>query len=73
MTNIVFLFWVSLLALVYHYVGYPVLLFVLATFVQIRRDIWFLVSRLNRRCMEPKYLPRVAVIISAFNEHSVHN
>ena len=54
----------------YAYVGYPILLFILASFVQAGRDIYYLVWRRDRRVRNPA-VPSVSVIIAAYNEEPV--
>jgi len=66
------LFWLSAAAVLYHYAGYPVLLFVLAQLAQAKSDIAYLTHRVSRRRRSGgDYLPRVAVLVSAYNEESV--
>lgn len=64
-------FWVCALAIVYSYLGYPVLLFALASCVQAARDLRFLLSRHDRRCASLTPCPKVAILIAAFNEEEV--
>src|SRR5215471_4089604 len=65
-------FSISLLAVVYTYVLYPVLLFVLASVKQVASDLLFLLHRQNRRpSPEKDFLPRVAILCSAYNEEAV--
>jgi len=54
----------------YAYVGYPIVLFVLASFVQAARDVYYLVWRRDRRARNPA-VPSVSVIIAAHNEEGV--
>ena len=54
----------------YAYVGYPILLFLLASFVQAARDVYYLVWRRDRRARHPAP-PSVSVIIAAHNEEGV--
>lgn len=66
-------FWIILLGLglpVYSYFLYPVILFILAAVVQVWRDLFFLMSRADRRSRGAR-LPSVTVIVSAFNEEGV--
>lgn len=64
--------WVCLGAVAYNYVGYPILLFLLTRLVQAKSDLSFLIYRKSRRCTaKPAPLPRVAILISAFNEEAV--
>src|SRR5690242_16120811 len=56
----------------YHYAGYPLLLFFVSMSVRAKSDLMYLVKRSNRRpAMTTDYLPRVAVLMSAYNEASV--
>src|SRR4029077_12085673 len=65
-------FWVCLAAVAYNYVGYPVVLFIASALSQAKSDLLYLISRGSRRCSTPdSYLPRVAVLISAYNEAPV--
>ena len=65
-------FWVCFLAVAYNYFGYPILLFCLSAIVQARVDFLYLIHRRSRRCsVQSSYLPRVAMIISAYNEADV--
>lgn len=64
--------WISLGAVAYSYVGYPILLFVLTRLVQAKSDLSFLLSRKSRRRpATAEDQPRVAILISAFNEEAV--
>ncbi len=65
-------FWVSVAAVAYHYVGYPLLLFILSVLSQARSDFLYLVRRRSRRCgRHMDYVPRVALLISVYNEEAV--
>jgi len=65
-------FWVSVAAVAYHYVGYPFLLFILSVLSQARSDLLYLVRRRSRRCeRHTNYVPRVALLISVYNEEAV--
>ena len=55
---------------VYAYLGYPLLLFVLAAFVQAARDVYYLVWRRDRRVRHPAP-PSVSIVIAAHNEEDV--
>ncbi len=55
---------------IYAYVGYPLVLFLLASFVQVGRDACYLLSRGERRSRNAK-LPSVSLIIAAYNEEKV--
>lgn len=64
--------WVCLGAIAYNYVGYPILMFLLTILVQARSDLSYLLRRKSRRCCRTRNaLPRVAILISAFNEERV--
>ena len=64
--------WICLSLVVFHYVGYPLLLFVFSAFSQAKADFLYLIRRANRRCPFPAdYAPRVAVLMSVYNEEAV--
>ena len=66
-------FWLALLGIAlpaYAYVGYPILLFVLAALVQTGRDVCYLLSRAERRRRSNRR-PRVSIILAAYNEEHV--
>ena len=64
--------WVCVGALAYHYAGYPLLLFFLSVLSQAKSDFLYLVRRGSRRCSRPTdYVPRVALLLSAYNEEAV--
>lgn len=64
--------WLCLVAVAYHYVGYPILLFALSVIVQAKSDLVYLVHRRSRRgVFATSKLPRVAVLVSAYNEETV--
>lgn len=66
------IFWCCAIAVAYNYAGYPVLLFCLSTLSQAKADIGYLLRRNNRRCSpSTTYLPKVAVLVSAYNEAPV--
>jgi cellulose synthase/poly-beta-1,6-N-acetylglucosamine synthase-like glycosyltransferase len=65
-------FWLCAGAVVYNYAGYPVLLFLLAAVSQAMSDLRFFLKRESRRVRHKSpYRPRIAILISAFNEESV--
>jgi cellulose synthase/poly-beta-1,6-N-acetylglucosamine synthase-like glycosyltransferase len=65
-------FWICLGAIAYNYIGYPFVLFLLATLSQAKSDASFFLKRKARRCSSERgQRPRIAIIISAFNEQSV--
>lgn len=68
-------FWASALAILYNYAGYPFLLLLLGGLSQAKSDLLFLLRRNSRRAASADAsgyaLPRIAFIISAFNEESV--
>jgi len=63
-------FWASFAAIVYTYLGYPVILFVLYGLAQVRRDFQHLVARIDRRASDPceHDLPPVTLLFAAYNE-----
>jgi len=63
-------FWAAAGLLVYTYFGYPLLLFIVTTFVQAKRDFRFLFRRQSRRCgpVPDEKLPSVSLVIPAHNE-----
>lgn len=65
-------FWASVSALAYSYAVYPLLIFLLAAWRQTWRDLKFLLARHDRRkTPREEFLPRVAVLVAAYNEESV--
>jgi len=65
-------FWICIGAVAYHYIGYPLLLFVFSVMAQAKSDLLYLIRRGSRRCPLPAaYLPRVALLVSAYNEDAV--
>src|SRR5260370_29682137 len=65
-------FWICLVAIVYHYAGYPLLLFILSVLSQAKSDFLYLIGRGNRRSpRETGSASRVALLISAYNEEAV--
>jgi cellulose synthase/poly-beta-1,6-N-acetylglucosamine synthase-like glycosyltransferase len=65
-------FWLSLGAVAYSYILYPLLLILLASIKQTARDLSFLGSRQNRRNSSPDTsLPSVALLCAAHNEENV--
>ena len=71
MSGAEWIFWSCMAAVLYHYAGYPVLLFIVSAIVQAGRDIRFLLSRNNRRGRAAGDLPSVAIVFAAFNEQEV--
>lgn len=66
------IFWTCICAVAYNYVGYPLVLFALSVLSQAKSDFRFLLRRTGRRQSRPtEYAPRVAVLISVYNEESV--
>src|SRR5437660_8728519 len=60
---------VCMAAVIYHYAGYPLLLFMVAALSQAKSDLLYLFDRRSRRCvLRSDYLPRVALLVSAYNE-----
>jgi cellulose synthase/poly-beta-1,6-N-acetylglucosamine synthase-like glycosyltransferase len=65
-------FWLCFLAIAYNYIGYPVLLFILAASSQAYSDLLFFCRRKSRRAhVGISFQPRIAIILSAFNEETV--
>jgi cellulose synthase/poly-beta-1,6-N-acetylglucosamine synthase-like glycosyltransferase len=65
--------WIVILGLgvpAYAYLGYPALLFVLAAFVQMGRDVYYLLYRIERRTRADN-LPCVSILLAAYNEADV--
>ena len=63
------LFWASVGALLYTYVGYLVLLFVLSSVLQVARDLRFIISRGERRAgNHVDEWPTVSLLVAAYNE-----
>lgn len=60
--------WSLIAAAAYSYIGYPVVLAVAAALRQLLSDVRFVVGKVERRAQEQTELPRVAVVISAYNE-----
>jgi cellulose synthase/poly-beta-1,6-N-acetylglucosamine synthase-like glycosyltransferase len=63
-------FWISLFLIIYSYFLYPLVLFVIYSLEQIRRDLNYLPSRRDRRVAEPgvSQIPGVTFVIAAHNE-----
>jgi cellulose synthase/poly-beta-1,6-N-acetylglucosamine synthase-like glycosyltransferase len=65
-------FWISLGAVLYTYALYPCLLFLVASFRQMWRDLRFIVSRRSRRGgHREEFEPGVALLVAAYNEETV--
>ena len=52
------LFWTTLVCIFYSYIGYPVLLFLLANFFS------------RKRVVDTQYCPRISMLVAAYNEES---
>jgi len=66
------LFWASAAWLFYAYIGYPLVLFLLSSVLQIDRDLRFILHRGERRVSaDIDDWPGVTMIICAYNEESV--
>ena len=66
------IFWLCIGAVAYHYAGYPLLLFVLSVLVQAKSDFSYLLRRRGRRrFLKAESVPRVAVLVSIYNEETV--
>lgn len=71
-TTLEVMFWACVAAIVYNYAGYPLALFILSTFSQAKSDLQFLIGKRTRR--QPRAatgLPRVAILLSVYNEEAV--
>jgi cellulose synthase/poly-beta-1,6-N-acetylglucosamine synthase-like glycosyltransferase len=66
------IFWACICAVFYNYVGYPLILFGLSALYQAKTDLRFLFGEKDRRNTQlADVLPRVAVLMSAYNEEAV--
>ena len=66
------IFWLCVGLVAYNYIGYAILLLLLGALAQTKSDLLFLIRRKSRRQpAESGYQPRVAILISAFNEEAV--
>ncbi|HWR37607.1 MAG TPA: glycosyltransferase family 2 protein [Clostridia bacterium] len=64
-------FWISAFAIAYTYFLYPVLLFVLFSAAQVRRDLRYLAMRSNRRApLSLRQWPKVSIIMPAHDEET---
>src|SRR5579872_4584066 len=66
------IFWTCIGAVVYNYVGYPLVLFAMSMCSQAKSDLLFLFGKRGRR--RPRVerdLPSVAILLSAYNEEAV--
>src|SRR5437660_1041639 len=71
-SSLEFVFWMCICAVAYNYVGYPLVLFTFSVLSQAKSDLYFLLRRAGRRqSRPPEYTPRVAVIVSVYNEEVV--
>jgi cellulose synthase/poly-beta-1,6-N-acetylglucosamine synthase-like glycosyltransferase len=67
-----FVFWLGVGWVGYTYAVYPVVLFLLASLTQSVRDIAFVLRRRNRReAARAETLPRISLLVAAYNEASV--
>jgi cellulose synthase/poly-beta-1,6-N-acetylglucosamine synthase-like glycosyltransferase len=66
------IFWISLAVVVYTYILYPIILFGIYSFVQLRRDVSYLLTRRDRRAARfPEgSLPSVSLVVAAYNEET---
>jgi cellulose synthase/poly-beta-1,6-N-acetylglucosamine synthase-like glycosyltransferase len=64
--------WLSIGAVAYNYVGYPLLLLVLSVLAQAKSDFLYLIRRRSRRpFVTAESAPQVAVLIAVYNEEAV--
>jgi cellulose synthase/poly-beta-1,6-N-acetylglucosamine synthase-like glycosyltransferase len=62
-------FWISGLLIAYTYFIYPLILLAFFSLAQVRRDLFYLLGRSNRRArLEKQNLPSVSIIMPAHNE-----
>lgn len=67
-----FLFFLSLIIMAYAYIAYPLLLFILASIVQMGRDLRFIFwGAERRREVDPVNLPLISIVVAAYNEQDV--
>lgn len=66
-TTMELIFWLSVVAILYTYLIYPVLLLAVSSFHQAIKDTRFVLSKQGRRKRETD-LPDVTIVIAAFNE-----
>ena len=64
------LFWISVALIAYSYFIYPILLCFVSALKQMINDTKYLWQRHQRRPSNGDYLPKVSIIIAAFNEDS---
>ncbi|MGB7082014.1 MAG: glycosyltransferase family 2 protein, partial [Candidatus Acidiferrales bacterium] len=66
------IFWISFGIIVYAYLLYPIVLFLIYAFVQMRRDVVYLLGRRDRRAARPseENLPSVSLVVAAHNEET---
>ena len=66
------IFWTCVCAVGYNYIGYPLVLFAFSVLSQARSDFRFLLRRTGRRqYRQREHVPRVAILISVYNEEAV--
>ncbi|MFH1198738.1 MAG: glycosyltransferase family 2 protein [Candidatus Omnitrophota bacterium] len=71
---LILLFWLSIFLLVYSYFIYPVLLFFLSSYIQLKRSCDFLFNKKDWRLEnKPVFLPYVTIVVPAYNEAVVIN
>lgn len=67
-----FMFWMCLLVVIYTYLLYPAILFLVWVGSQVKRDLYYLTGRRNRRSrfLAPSDLPSLTMLIPAYNEET---
>jgi cellulose synthase/poly-beta-1,6-N-acetylglucosamine synthase-like glycosyltransferase len=65
------IFWISLGLIGYTYAGYPLVLLLLASAQQVRRDLRFAWGTERRRGIKEPALPTVSLVFAAYNEAAV--
>jgi len=63
--------WVCVGGIAYNYIGYPCVLFALGMLSQAKSDLLFLLARNSRRRRLSDSVPKVAILVSAYNEEEV--
>lgn len=72
MSSLELILWVCAGSIAFHYLGYPLLLFIFSVFSQAKADFTYLIRRANRRCgPQIDYVPRAALLMSIYNEEAV--
>jgi cellulose synthase/poly-beta-1,6-N-acetylglucosamine synthase-like glycosyltransferase len=62
------IFWLSVFLSVYTYLLYPIVLILIAAYHQVQDDRFYLAYKRDRRVSDLDELPKVAIVIAAYNE-----